>query len=79
MNRIAQQLLRPDIAFVIKLAVATLGKFYAKPFGHGNAGQANVRYTPSAGEEETYTNSKKHAKYYTYLFRHVSGEKTRNE
>ena len=43
-----QQLLRPDIAFVIKLAVATLGKFYAKPFGHGKAGQANVRATPSA-------------------------------
>ena len=46
-----EQLLRPDIAFVIKLAVATLGKFYAKPFGHGKAGQANVRMTPSAREE----------------------------
>jgi len=32
-KRSAEQLLRPDIAFVIKLAVASLGKFYAKPFG----------------------------------------------
>jgi len=33
------------------LLQAAPGKFYAKPFGHGNAAQANVRQTPSAPEE----------------------------
>jgi len=32
----------------MEIAVATLGNFHAKPFGHGNAAQANVRQTPSA-------------------------------
>ena len=36
------------LAFVIKLAVAMLGNFYAKPLGHGNAAQANVSLTPTA-------------------------------
>jgi hypothetical protein len=30
----------------MEIAVATLGNFHAKPFGHGNAAQANVRLTP---------------------------------
>jgi hypothetical protein len=48
----AQQLLRPDIAFVMEIAVATLGNFHAKPFGHGKAGQANVGQTLRAGIKE---------------------------
>jgi len=39
---VIQQLLRPDIAIVTKLAVASLGKFRANV---RNAGQANVRLT----------------------------------
>jgi hypothetical protein len=35
----------------MEIAVATLGNFHAKPFGHGKAGQANVSQTPSAPEE----------------------------
>jgi hypothetical protein len=45
-------LLRADIAFVIKLAVATLGKFYAKPCGRGNAAQANVRSSQRPEEKK---------------------------
>jgi hypothetical protein len=56
LNRIkkeSQQLLRADIAFVIKLAVAALGNF-RQALRVGKAGQANVRCTPSAGDDSKF-------------------------
>jgi len=34
------------------LLQAAPGKFYAKPFGHGNAAQANVSWTPLRGAKK---------------------------